>query len=130
MEIKDRRKITAEGEAKPELLEKYDDFRPTLAGFQPLNDAVLLRELKLPDESAIVTPDAFAEPCLYCEVVAGPYNPELDALAISYERQPINPGSIARILKGIGTTIQFSDAEPGQRYFTVHAQDIIGVWAK
>jgi hypothetical protein len=113
MEILDRRKVDAMGESRPEELEQYDDFRPTLAGFEPLFDSVLLRELKLPDESAIVTPDAFAEPCLYCEVIAG------DA-----------PKGIARILKGIGTTIQFSDTAEGQRYFTVHAQDIIGVWRK
>jgi hypothetical protein len=99
MEILDRRKVDAMGESRPEELEQYDDFRPTLAGFEPLFDSVLLRELKLPDESAIVTPDAFAEPCLYCEVIAG------DA-----------PKGIARILKG-------SPRRPKQGYWMLMEWD-------
>ena len=121
MELIDRRKMK-----EPE--EKFDDFRPTLEGFITVYDSVLLRELKLPDESSIVTPDAFAEPCLYCEVV---YTPACylagDQAIVGI---PLCNGDIVRILKGIGTTIQFSDSEPGQRYFTVHAQDVIGKWKR
>jgi hypothetical protein len=119
MELVDNRKLNEDGEVRiPESETHYDDFRPTLVRFEPVNDSVLLRELKLPDEGMIVSPDAYAEPCLYCEVIAGPI-----VLVI-------HVGDIVRILKGIGTTIQFSDTEPGQRYFTVNYQDIIGKWAR
>lgn len=119
LEIKDSRKVDADGVAKqPEPQEKYDDFQPTLAGFEPLFDAVLLRELKLPEAGLLVTPDAFAEECLYCEVIA---HDDLKAAAV---------GDIVRVIKGVGTTIMFSDTEPGQRYFTVNVQDIIGKWSR
>ena len=122
MEILDNRKVDADGEAKQaDPVEQYDDFKPTLEGFQPINDAVLLRELKLPDDSLIATPDAYAEPCLYCEVIN------------SLNQIPGVPDTgraVVRILKGIGTTVVFSDAAPGQRYFTVNYQDIIGVWGQ
>ena len=58
MELIDKRKIDGDGAAKAEPVQQYDDFRPTLAGFMPLNDAVLLRALKLPEEGLIVSPDA------------------------------------------------------------------------
>ena len=126
METIDRRKVNEDGEARQiEPEEHYDDFRPTVAGFQPLNDAVLLRELKLPEDGLIQTPDAFAEPCLYCEVVLK------QARSISSDGLDwLENSQIVRILKGIGTTIQFCDTEPGQRYFTVNYQDIIGRWAR
>lgn len=118
MEVVDKRRVDEQGEPTGvEPAVEYDNFKPTLAGFVPVNDAVLLRELKLPEEGLIATPDAFAEPCLYCEVIATACGGLLVA-----------PGSIARILKDIGTTIQFSDAPEGQRYFTVNYQDIIGIW--
>jgi hypothetical protein len=116
MEIVDKRKFGAEGEPKAEPSVRYDDFKPTLAGFQPLNDVVLLRELKLAPDSIIASPDAFAEQCLYCEMVK--------------ECSGFAPGCIVRILEGIGTTIKFSDADPEHRYFTVYHQDIIGMWAR
>lgn len=120
MEIVDKRKMNAAGEAKQASPEpQYDDFRPTLAGFLPCNDAVLLRELKLPDEGMIATPDAFAEQCLYAEVIAG-VSGQCDGL--------LHHGATVRILKDVGHTIQFADVPQGQRYFTVNYQDIIGVW--
>lgn len=128
MELVDKRKVDVNGNVKvsePEV--QYDDFTPTLAGFIPLFDAVLLRELKLPEEGMISTPDAYAEPCLYCEVIATASRrvapTGINQEIIFDERK----GTIARILKGIGTTIPFSDAN-GEHYLTVHAQDIIGVW--
>jgi hypothetical protein len=137
MEIVDKRKVDAEGEARETFpVEQFDDFRPTLAGFMPLFDAVLLRELKLPEESAIVTPDAFSEPCLYCEVIAigsEVKNVQTKNSMINIkgnEYMPKGISDVVRILKGIGTTIAFSDTDPGQRYFTVHVQDIIGKWSR
>jgi hypothetical protein len=124
MKTVSKRKVDSEGEVKPEFVKVYDDFRPTLKGFEPLFDAVLLRELQLPEEGFIVTPDAFAEACLYCEVVASGWMQDINIENI------LETGSTVRILKGIGTTIQFSDTEEGQRYFTVHAQDIIGKWSR
>lgn len=132
MEAVDRRKMN-----NPEPEEKFDDFRPTLAGFQPLNDAILLRELNLPDESMIATPDAYAEPCLYCEVIADRnfgtyvgYDYSCNEVNKPRYKSLLSVGDIVRILKGIGTTIAFSDTEAGQRYFTVNYQDIIGKWSK
>jgi hypothetical protein len=135
MELIDKRKIDPDGNAKqaePEI--QYDDFEPTLEGFQPLFDAVLLRELQLPEEGMIATPDAYAEPCLYCEVIASA-DPQFRAAGGGRGGGLVGAivewnSDIVRILKGIGTTIQFSDAKPGQRYFTVHAQDIIGKWSR
>ncbi len=124
MKTVSKRKVDSEGEVKPEFVKVYDDFRPTLAGFETLFDAVLLRELQLPEEGLIATPDAYAEPCLYCEVISSGWMSDYAIGTI------IENGSVVRILKGIGTTIQFSDTEEGQRYFTVHAQDIIGKWAR
>lgn len=121
MEFQDKRKVDAEGNARvAEPEEKFDDFQPTLAGFKPVNGSVLLRELKLPEESMIATPDAYAEPCLFAEIIAGSAPPHVKIFA----------NQTARILKGIGHTIEFKDAEPGQRYFTVNYQDIIGVWSR
>jgi hypothetical protein len=127
MEVIDKRKVDEEGAAKfAEPEEKFDDFQPTLSGFQPLFDAVLLRELKLPPDSIIVAPDAFAEECLYCEVIEVNQNYLLNLDA------PISlrVRDVVRVIKGVGTTVLFSDTEPGQRYFTVNAQDIIGKWAR
>jgi len=119
MELVDKRKVDVDGNVKvaePEL--QYDNFTPTLEGFHPLYDAVLLRELKLPDDSLIATPDAYAEPCLYCEVIA----------VGNGVNEDINDHDIARILRGIGTTIPFADRDG--HYLTVHAQDIVGVWRR
>jgi hypothetical protein len=123
MEVVDNRKVSEDGEIRiPEPEEKYDDFSPTLGGFKPLFDAVLLRELHLPADSIIVAPDAFAEECLYCEVIA-----IADSASIASN---MVVGETARVIKGVGTTILFSDTEPGQRYFTVNVQDIIGKWSR
>ena len=117
MEIIDKRTST---NPVPEV--QYDDFTPTLSGCTPVFDTVLLRELKLKEEdSFILRPDAYSEPCTYAEVIA---------VGDGEQAHHFAPGNIVRLLsmEGIGITIQFDDAEPDQRYYTVNAQDIIAKW--
>lgn len=126
MEIIDKRKVDTDGEARTrEPEKKYDSFRPTLAGFVPDNDCILLRELVLPEEGMIQRPDAYAEDCLFAEVICGGLVATVDGL----DDSSLINGCIVRILKGVGHTIPFADVEHGQRYFTVHRQDIIGHWS-
>lgn len=126
MEILDKRKVDAEGNAKPEPETHFDRFVPTVVGCHAVFDTVLLRELILPEDSAIATPDAFKEPCLYAEVIdSGSYQAGNGELIFA----PVLKGDVVRILRGIGTTIDLDDADPGHRYFTVHAQDILCKWS-
>jgi co-chaperonin GroES (HSP10) len=128
MEIVDKRKFTVDGEKLAEAYatqdaerqaQGYDSFKPTLSGFQPLFDTILLRELKLENDSLISRPDAFAEPTLFGEVIATGSSPEAKA---------VFSGDIVRFLANVGSTIFFSDGEDGQRYLTIRAYDIIGRW--
>jgi len=126
MEILDKRKVDAEGNAKAEPEVKYDRFVPTVVGCKAIFDTVLLRELVLPEDSAIATPDAFREPCLYAEVIdVASYQAASGELIFAQ----VAKGDVVRILKGIGTTIDFDDVDDGHRYFTVHAQDILCKWS-
>src|ERR1700728_890809 len=118
MEVIDRRKFTSDGEALAQALDNrarelaengYDAFSPSLSGYQPLFDTVLLRELKLEDEGLIARPDAFAEPTLFGEVIG----------VGSKDTEALTPGDIVRFLANVGSTIVFSDGRDGHRYLTI-----------
>ena len=119
MEIVDKRSST---NPLPEV--HYDEFKPTLFGCTPVFDTVLLRELKLKDEDSLIfRPDAYSEPCTYAEVIT---------VGDGLLARTFTSGDIVRLLsmEGIGITVDFTDAEKGQRFYTVNAQDIICRWSK
>jgi co-chaperonin GroES (HSP10) len=120
MQVFDKRSTVAANCSDESEAPSYDNFRPTLSGFQPLFDAVLIRELKLENDSLIAKPDAFAEPILYGEVIA---------VGNSTDAQTISSGDIVRFLANVGTTILFSDADSKERYLTIRAYDVIGKWS-
>ena len=73
MEVIDKRKFDADGEPTEAFhveQEQYDAFKPTLAGCIANPETIILRELKMASESQIVSPDAYAEPCDYGEVIS------------------------------------------------------------
>lgn len=123
-EIHERYLNRQEEKKEVKLEQRFDDFKPTLAGCVPMGDAVLLRELKFPDDDLVIQPDAFAEPMLFGEVIASA------EWVIANGPIYFCKGDIVRFLKGIGTTIQFADGEEGQRYLTISRHDVICKWAK
>jgi co-chaperonin GroES (HSP10) len=129
MEVIDKRKFTSDGEtlanayataqAERDAL-GYDDFNCTLEGFEPLFDAVLLRILKLEEKGLIASPDAFAQPTLFGEVISVGKS--------SVASEALKAGDVVRFLDCVGVTFEFTDGLEGHQYRIIRAQDSLGKW--